>query len=807
MRFGFQTILWGRELADPEEVFRIIAGAGFQGVELAQDRAHLPPAQRLMELLDRYRLDLIGVAGGNLEDKRKLMDELRPYWQGRVARGSAPKPYIYVENAESPGFEDAISQGDRLALHCHYPEVVAKSYALLSTHPGLLWLPDTAHLQIQYVDPVKSIKDYRRRLAAIHLGDWIPEYGRTSYRYAKGFVELGQGDLSAKIVETLALLDNWKYDDWVVTELVYSPTDPTTSLLKCATWLHEIGYLPRPPDPPDRSAMYMSVKDRASFLSVLEGAASFGNAAFHDDAAGYLQSFVPDSLVSIWSFEATREYYSVLAVYPDSAQFDDEEFRVGRHFSSIVRRARKPMLFELTLDEPAIGYVAEFGTVAHKHLVERHGRSKLLVLPIYNVYNAHQVRFLLHFLIPQDIGAAKIRELMRLGADFGRVSELYLTEQSVTATAEASRLASQQRGPLQFLKDIQHLIGRRIQCQGITIFLVQPPGDRMTVAATSGLSWASDLAKHEQIYRRGDGSLTGRMLTDPRPLLIRNTNAYRKAQGLATTGRSAEEVATRDTDACMFWPFYDRRRSLLGVVRARNKYNRKGELRPFSEDDMALVEAIMQPSIPDLELMLADERRRQALSRLFHELEQPLFSTRSALQMAQRELDRRGDRLLDQDYVGDALSWMEMANRLLKSFDFLNWDYKGLSPERVWVLPVKDIIAPAVTQVRALLAERGLSEKRISYGNEEQIKRYPRLFVDKNMFQQVIFNLLSNAIKYALPSAADFRVEIRAESETARSRIDFRDWGRGIAEEWKEAIFEEGTRGSAQDGAPESVES
>jgi signal transduction histidine kinase len=118
-----------------------------------------------------------------------------------------------------------------------------------------------------------------------------------------------------------------------------------------------------------------------------------------------------------------------------------------------------------------------------------------------------------------------------------------------------------------------------------------------------------------------------------------------------------------------------------------------------------------------------------------------------------------------------------------------------LETRRTWVLPVKQIIAPAVRQVRALLLEKAFSERHIDYGrSEEDYKQFSPLFVDLNMFQQVIFNLLTNAIKYAGQNARDFKVEIRPDATRDRDIIYFRDWGRGIPEEWRAAIFEEGVR-------------
>jgi signal transduction histidine kinase/sugar phosphate isomerase/epimerase len=799
MRFGFQTILWGRDLSneDAEKALRLISEAGFKGVEFAQTPSRLPPAEVLMELLGKYDLDLIGVAGGSIRDKCDLLEALKPYWSSRVAAKAIPKPYVYVEETEEPEFKKALDTGYRLAIHCHYPKAADDSFLLLKKYQTLEWLPDTAHLFIEYLDTarvVRAITPYKDRLAAVHLKDWKPEYGRTSYRYAKGFTELGLGEVHPEIV--LTHLDTLKYRGWVVTELDYTQTDPSTSVFKCAEWLHQYKRLPeKPAYQPAEPSVSCDVSSPLTLFSRLVAKASFGRPTFHADAAACLNALVPSVTLAIWSFEATRETYSVLALHPEAEPLDDDLYKVGRYFSSVVRRAGQRLCFDLTLPHPAEGRDADFEPEPHDLLV-KHGK-KLLVVPVYNTYNSHQVRFFLHFLLAGEEPAAE--NLADVGKQFGKAAELWVTEQSVTAAVEVSQLASKHHGYREFLQGLRGLIHRRLRCEGVSVFMVEPPGDRFLPIDDEGIEWAPGLLQHQRFYQKGDGQLTSRMLENPRPLLIRNVSRYRTTiPGLKPTGKSWEKVKTEGKDTCLFWPFMDRNGKLLGVVRARNKYNRQGEIRPFSDDDLALVEAIMQLSIADLELMKLNETRQNALGRLFHELEQPLFSTKSALFTAQEELDDLdkdlGHHTLNQDYIGDALSWIELANRLLKSFDFLNWEHRGLQPDKSWVLPVKDIIAPAVRQVKALIAERQFSEKRIDYGNEDEIKKYPKLNIDKNMFQQVFFNLLSNAIKYASPTASAFRVQIRAEVIGSHNIIYFRDWGRGIPEGWREAVFAEGAR-------------
>ena len=132
--------------------------------------------------------------------------------------------------------------------------------------------------------------------------------------------------------------------------------------------------------------------------------------------------------------------------------------------------------------------------------------------------------------------------------------------------------------------------------------------------------------------------------------------------------------------------------------------------------------------------------------------------------------------------------------RLLDKADVLSYALKGLPITASATNLLRDVIAPAVRQVRLLLDERGFSQKNIHY-TKEKFQRFPILWLDRNRFQQVMFNLLSNAIKYAYDDAEAFRVEIEGSEGAAQFLIRFRDWGRGIRPGTEELIFEDGFRG------------
>ncbi len=92
-----------------------------------------------------------------------------------------------------------------------------------------------------------------------------------------------------------------------------------------------------------------------------------------------------------------------------------------------------------------------------------------------------------------------------------------------------------------------------------------------------------------------------------------------------------------------------------------------------------------------------------------------------------------------------------------------------------------------------LLEEREFHPRDIKYGTFEQI---PKLWIDRNQFQQVIFNLISNAIKHCYSDPSSFQVEILGKKVDHEFVVQIRDWGPGISSEMKDIIFEEGVRTS-----------
>ena len=85
--------------------------------------------------------------------------------------------------------------------------------------------------------------------------------------------------------------------------------------------------------------------------------------------------------------------------------------------------------------------------------------------------------------------------------------------------------------------------------------------------------------------------------------------------------------------------------------------------------------------------------------------------------------------------------------RLLGNADLFGLRGQNLVLQASPTLLLAEVVAPIIRQVRALVRERRFAVGRISYSKFDQI---PRLWVDRNQFQQMMFNL-----NYALRGAPE----------------------------------------------------
>lgn len=787
MKIGFETIIWGMQINDLKYALDIIAEAGYQGVEFAQrpDALGVNNIDELLKLLKERNLTLLSFVGGTLDERMAFCGDFRP-------------EYMYVEHSDLKSLPEAIQRGFIPSLHLRVFTPLRRytdALPILEKHPEMKLLLDTAHLTIAGDNPANAIQHAGDRLVGVHFKDWTPEFGRSSYRYGRGFTELGEG-----IVELDSALEELRkinYEGWVVAELDRSQTSPQQSVFISATWLAKRGLLSKPPNKitkiaarrnwilSSRQDSKYSPEAEARFREIIGLASAYGAETFYDWVAAAFHELIPCHLVTVWACSPAQDHMGVLAITPATTLLSESHvLNLSKALTGIAINRQAPAThFDLTKAHPGEPYGFPDRRFAHPNLQREMGLKRMVSVPIYNFGNQNYVRLIVS-LFPHDEELPVTDEEMYWFARAVTIAADSMLERLCSSAAvKVNILAGECENVQEFLKELINLIQKSLNCEGVTIFLVNEVGDRLEVAETTGIHWT--VPEHEQFYKKGEG-LTGEVWKRNEPSLsIHSPNEF------GHMGKSGESVQNPKRDACLWVPFVDSGGKVIGVVRCRNKLITDTTVVPnmFSDDDAAVLDAIGQAAVPHLQLMMDKERRAKALARLTHELRVPVVAIRAATELMLHTKGVEG--FFDHNYPENIWSWSELMRRLLGNADLFRYSSEGLPTRVEPTLLMAHVVAPAVNQVTMLLQERGFSANRIKY---EQFEQIPRLWIDRNQFQQVIFNLLSNAIKYCYDDPSSFAVEIEGEKRDKAFVIKFCDWGPGIERGLEEAIFGEGFR-------------
>jgi sugar phosphate isomerase/epimerase len=268
MRVAIQSLLWGVDTPNLETVLRETREAGYDGIEAAIAPEYLSSTKaNLIALLQRYKLALVGIARGSFEEKvafvRWYRAELDGLFIGMSANDPIRKiiepgveyPYVYIDEMEdvekinprpAPENDPAFSKEAKppyadvtFALHPHMfksVQTLKEAERALRRYPQLKFLPDTAHAFIAGDSPVAVVRNHYDRLIGVHIKDWAAEYGRSYHFYARGFVDLGKGDVP--LIDVFAYLKRRGYREWIVVEKDKS-ANPVVDAKSNREWLLE----------------------------------------------------------------------------------------------------------------------------------------------------------------------------------------------------------------------------------------------------------------------------------------------------------------------------------------------------------------------------------------------------------------------------------------------------------------------------------------------------------------------------------------------------------------------------------------
>lgn len=835
MKIGYQTIVFGPRIDDLEAVLDIIAGAGFTGVEFAQRPEMLRVCRgpetvpvrigELRQMLAERGLTFLGISGGTLDERMDFCDG--------VGDDTNPEPfrplYLYVEECDAETQRRVAARGYDMALHTHvymrlqrlsaafrHLNDAAKQVPLTAQSGRLFWLPDTAHLHIVGDDPEEALTIVPMAgMVAVHIKDWDSAYGRSYHRYARGFCPLGTGNVP--VARVVAALRRMNYPGWLVVEKDYSRTFPHETLLRAAEWLSTQGVM-APPSTAFRQKAN-SLTEQTELAHFCNGEAKLSRADFTwrlmqasslrlDEAyqvmAKALYDYFGSRYVALWACGPARDDMSLLASWPPKRS-DEGSHVLLRRDERVGEAIDRGTVVEFPVEDFIEGG-SSWGALAQN--IE--ARS-IVAIPVQNRYNQHHIRFLVGLMQPEAGMHDYAQESVALSEALARAADATLDDACSYVAGKVNFIANTTQTLRDFLTHLRDMVQQMVEAEGVTIFLVNRTRERLVEGVTTGIEWDADLPDNEHFYDRTHGQgATVRAWLEGMPILKPDLQ-HPKWGGRDYRPRSREKgpEVTRERDNVLLVPLIstvvnsegNETPTVIGIVRCRNKRTPRQasvespKTRIFTEDDAARVDSLCQAAVPHIELLRAEAIRAEAVGRLTHELAMPVNALRGAIDSLRMDLeaaDASYHKLFRFDYIGDVLSWTDLMVRIVGNGVIygLKDGQLPMRPRRTYLMA--EVVAPAVRQVRFLLEERGFETRRIAYSNFEEI---PRLWVDQNQFQQVIFNLLSNAIKYSFDDPKQFRVEIATAVEGEYYRISCRDWGPGIVEGYERSIFEESVRG------------
>jgi signal transduction histidine kinase len=205
------------------------------------------------------------------------------------------------------------------------------------------------------------------------------------------------------------------------------------------------------------------------------------------------------------------------------------------------------------------------------------------------------------------------------------------------------------------------------------------------------------------------------------------------------------------------------------------------DLNAFSKEDQRLLETLASQAAIAIEnaKLLETIKKSSELQRLFtsimsHDLKNPLTVIKGYTELIKMREDEK-----IKEYV------REMEKSIKKMIDLVtNAEFYSKLQEKAYMKKfekkyLEDIIKETLKELEEKSKEKNVETIYKAKG------RYP---VDANpILEDVFLNLIDNAIKY---SPENGKIEIDIEDRGDEWRISVKDWGKGIADELKEIIFE-----------------
>lgn len=669
-------------------------------------------------------------------------------------------------------------------------------------------MPDTGHMNVTGEDPVEAISGLPiDDIAAVHLKDYDPSYGRSYHRYARGFVCLGDGDVP--LDDVLKDLSSRGYDRWLVVEQDHA-REPERSLRRSVRWLHDRGLMAElgPPIQMSVTEDGAAPEDELPGLGMSMGA--FAQDMFHASELRLREAYeaiakscykLYDAChVSLWSCSPARNEMCWLADYPSYAQMEKDKLQIPKDSAVIGSVVNSMSVSELDI-------VGSERTFHWTNVAKDVDGSFAVTIPVPNQYNPNAIRLLVGVMTKERKGTVFYnRSAHVVSADICKAVDMALDDRAAIAARKVTHHADKSATLQEFLDSLVELVRTTLVCDAVTVFLPNATGERIEVkASTRGCHWREGTRDQDKCYRPSEiNDLTAQCWLEGRTILdVNSDHTIKEATGQKPKSWDALPDNSSGRSNLLIVPIVSAmaahgrkpRSQIIGVIRCRNKSGlsvQDANVFPyFADDDAAILSAICQAAAPYVDALRGDERFVESFRFLAHELRSPINYLTTAVHRLDKFMNTNRTQEIPK-LIDTMTSYCALAHGVVKTAGVIGQEGKSVPLHFEKTLLMGDIIAPLKPLLETQLADRRFDVRSIKY---DDFKDIPAIFLDRSLFLQAISNLYTNAIKFAYTDSGKFSIVITTQFTNGEYRINFSDYGPGISEEDEAIIFEHGMRG------------
>jgi PAS domain S-box-containing protein len=300
-----------------------------------------------------------------------------------------------------------------------------------------------------------------------------------------------------------------------------------------------------------------------------------------------------------------------------------------------------------------------------------------------------------------------------------------------------------------------------------------------------------------------------RQITDAVPALIAYVDKeqrfrFHNRAYESTFGLTREQVQGRSLAEVFGEELYQAIRAKVDEVLSgypvrfeRSQVEAGGEMRIYSEhyfprysdEDGSSVIGFYSLATDITEMKRIDRMKSEFVSMVSHELRTPLTSIRGSLGLiaggVAGDLSDAATRLID-----IAKNNCERLIRLVNDILDTEKMESGKMRFEMNVVELEPVVAQSIVANEGYAAQREVTFRLTGSGEPM------RVHVDRDGLSQVVTNLLSNAVKFSPRGAV---VEVAISSVDGRVRVEIRDHGSGIPDEFRDRIFQKFAQADSSD--------